>query len=338
MRASRVTTPVLLWVVASCVGCSSSSSGQGWPTADPVVAVDEVNQFPENVSGLAYEASPAGDRLWAVRNQLGAIFRLTFDGATWNANGDDVWGTGRLLRFPNGSGDPDAEGITLAEVDSPAVYVSVERENFASVPRLSVLRFDTSATGSTLVATHEWNLTGDLPPAPENLGLEGIAWIPDAFLVGNGLFDENAGARYDPARYPDHGTGLFLVGMEANGLVLAYALDHVSAGFHRVASFGTGQNAVMDLAFDRDVGVLWAYCDVTCGNRATVLALGASGHFEIQHVFDAPATLPSSENEGIAIAPESTCVEGRKGFFWADDAATGGHAIRRGTIPCGPLP
>ena len=200
-----------------------------------------------------------------------------------------------------------------------------------------MLRFDTSAPDAVLVATHEWNLTADFPSASSNAGLEGIAWIPDAFLVANGFFDEEAGAAYAPARYPDHGTGLFFVGMEGNGLVFAYALNHATGAFRRLSSFATGLDAVMDLAFNRDVGVLWAYCDVVCGNRATVLGLGASGRFEMQQVFEAPKTLPDSENEGIAIAPESACADGRKSFYWSDDAATGGHAIRRGTIPCGRL-
>ena len=93
----------------------------------------------------------------------------------------------------------------------------------------------------------------------------------------------------------------------------------------------------MDLDFDRDVGKLWAYCDNTCGNRASVLRVGASGRFQLQRVYSRPATLPDSNNEGIAIAPESECVAGRKSFFWADDSNFGAHALRRGSIVCGAL-
>ena len=93
----------------------------------------------------------------------------------------------------------------------------------------------------------------------------------------------------------------------------------------------------MGLDFDRDVGNLWAYCDNTCGNHASVLRL-STGRFGAAVLFDRPATLPNSNNEGIAIAPESECVSGRKSFFWSDDSNFGGHAIYRGSIPCGPLP
>ncbi len=74
---------------------------------------------------------------------------------------------------------------------------------------MSVLRYDYyGTTGTTLTATHEWNLTADLPAAAANDGLEGITWIPDSYLRRRtGFFDEAANAVYDPERYPDHGTG-----------------------------------------------------------------------------------------------------------------------------------
>ena len=51
-----------------------------------------------------------------------------------------------------------------------------------------------------------------------------------------------------------------------------------------------------------------------------------------------PATLPDSNFEGIAFQPESECAQGKKNFFWTDDDAASGHALYRGTIPCGLLP
>lgn len=76
------------------------------------------------------------------------------------------------------------------------MYVASERNNSAnSVSRNSILRFDASAAGSTLTATHEWNLTADLPAVGANLGIEAITWIPDSMLVANGFYDESRGAR-----------------------------------------------------------------------------------------------------------------------------------------------
>jgi hypothetical protein len=155
--------------------------------------------------------------------------------------------------------------------------------------------------------------------------------------------DESTGQAYQPAAYPDHAGGLFLVGVEANGMIYAYALDHAAGGFHRVATIASGQVAIMDLAFDRDNGALWTYCDNTCGNRATVLDVDTVptsttfGRFKVKRAFERPSGLPNANNEGITLAPESECVGGVKSFFWSDDDQTDGHAIRQGAVQCGSL-
>jgi len=126
------------------------------------------------------------------------------------------------------------------------------------------------------------------------------------------------------------------VGLEANGVIYAYALDHAAGSFHRVATIASGQIAIMDLAFDRDNGALWAWCDNTCGNRATVLDVDTDpmsatfGRFKIKRAFERPSTLPNANNEGISFASESECVGGVKSFFWSDDDQTDGHAIPAG--------
>jgi Lamin Tail Domain len=315
-----------------------------WPGTNDVVIVDQVGQFSGNLSGLSYDpaTSAAPAVLWAVQNGPSMLYRLLWNGTTWDSTSTGDWVAGKALHYPDGTGAPDSEGVTKAEADVAAVYVSTERDNnLNTVSRLSVLRFDTDAPGPALTPTHEWNLTADLPVAGPNLGLEAITWIPDGFLRSGGFLDESTGQPYDPARYPNHGTGIFFVGLEANGSVYGYALDHVGGGFQRVATFPGGQVSIMDLSFDREVGYLWAYCDNTCGNRSAVLQIDGDprsltyGHFGVSRLFDRPSTLPDLNNEGIAIAPESECSDGLKAFFWTDDGATGGNSLRRGAIPCG---
>ena len=320
-------------------GGSQVVTVQSWPTSDAVVTVDSMNQFSNNLSDLVYQppAAGVGDVLWGVQNDPSTLYCLLWNGTTWSAMTNDGWDYGKLLHYPTGLGAPDAEGMARAELSSTAVYVASERDNDAgSVSRMSVLRYDFSGTTTELTATNEWNLTTDLPTSPPNNGIEGITWIPDSYLIANRFFDEAANAVYAPSLYPDHGTGLFFVGHEA-GSIYAFALDQSAGTFRRVATIASGQAAVMSLYFDRDVGNLWTYCDNTCGNRASVLRI-SSGHFVVQYLYDHPTTLPNSNMEGIAIAPESECVGGRKGFFWSDDDDYGGHAIYRGSIPCGPLP
>jgi hypothetical protein len=280
--------------------------------------------------------------LWGVQNSPATLYRLLWNGTTWASSSTASWNAGKSIHYPDGTGTPDSEGVTRAERNTPAIYVSTERNGDAgTVSRLSVLRFDTGTAGASLNATNEWNLTADLPVSDANLGLEAITWIPDIFLVGAGFVDESTGQLYDPARYANHGTGIFFVGLESNGGIYAYALDHVAGAYHRVAMFPGGQASIMDLSFDRDVGYLWGYCDNTCGNRAAVFEIDGNeasptqGHFVLRRMFDHPSTLPNANNEGIAIAPESECANGQKAFYWADDSATGGNSIRRDSIPCG---
>jgi hypothetical protein len=295
-----------------------------------VVTVDGTAVFGGNLSGLFHEAG-APDALWAVRNGPSTLYRLLWDGTIWSPD------TSRTLRYPDGTGTPDAEDVAKAEAGSSAIYVATERDNdVGAVSRPSILRFDTSQPGGELVATHEWNLVSDLPVVGANLGLEAITWIPDSFLVAHGFFDAAAGHAYDPAQYPGHGSGLFFVGLEANGVNYAYALDHVGGGFTRIATIASGDPSSKALAFDRDTGYLWAHCGTACGNQTSVLALDAAlGTFKLVRQLARPSTMPNLANEGIGFAPESQCTAGFRSYFWADDGETGGHSIRRDSIPCG---
>ncbi len=315
-----------------------------WPGTDTVITVDDAGAFPSNLSGLSYQPATATDPavLWGIQNGPSKLYRLLWNGTTWESDPTNDWGAGKTIHYLDGTGDPDSEGVSKAELADTSMYVSTERDNDNNqVNRFSVLRYDTTASGTDLTALNEWQLTADLPAMGINLGLEAITYVPDTALVAGGFFDEAKNAPYDPASYPDHGTGLFFVGLESNGVIYGYALNHADNTFTRVATFASGQVSIMDLSYDRDVGYLWAQCDDTCGNKATVFTLDATagsptaGHFQVGRVFDRPDSLPNSNNEGIAIAPESECVAGQKHFFWADDAALDMHAIRRGSIPCG---
>lgn len=305
---------------------------EAWPGADATITVDQADELGGNLSDLFYERGAGGapDTLWVVQNGPSRLYRLAMGSGLWRPTATFA------LRFPDGSGDVDAEGVTRAELGSTSIYVAGERDNAVpEVSRLSVLRYDTAATGTTLAASQEWDLTGDLPEVYANAGFEALTWVPDSFLVASGFVDETTGLAYRPAQYPDHGTGLFFVGLEADGQVYVYALDHRDGAFTRIATFDSGHPAIMSLAFDRDVGYLWSQCDNGCDNRLAVLAVDPRGRFAPRGEFERPTTLANLNNEGIAFAPEDRCVDGRRAFFWADDGNTDGHALRADTIPCG---
>jgi uncharacterized protein (TIGR03437 family) len=321
--------------------CAGDVSFAPWPGAATVENAGPVGVFNGNLSGLIYEPSggPTPGVIWAARNGPGSLFRLTFNGTIWTPDTANSWATGKQLRYPNGSGDPDAEGVTLAGNSSNGgLFVSTERDNSVSgVSRLSILRFDPAATGAVLTATHEWNLTADLPAAGPNLGLEAITWVPDSYLTSRNFFDESKNRTYNPADYPNHGSGIFFVGVEASGIVYAYALDQAGTNFTRLATIPTGLAGVMDLQFDRDQNDLWAVCDDTCQGRSVVFRIDSTGKFTAARRFERPTGMPNLNNEGFAIAPAALCTANGKPVFWADDGETGGHAIRRGTLNCSPL-
>lgn len=317
-----------------------------WPESAPVEVVDASNTWTSNLSGLSYQPATETEPgvLWATVNGPGTLYRLSFDGSSYAPDTANDWGSGKALRYADGTGNPDTESVTTAAWDAPFIYAVAERNNDAStVSRITILRYDSSAAGTTLTATHEWDLTADLPVVGANLGAEAITFVPDDFLVENGFRDQSTNDAYDPASYRDHGGGLFFVGIESMGGIYAYALDHTDSSFVRVAVLESGQPGVMALEFDRDRGYLWATCDDTCGNLANVLTIDRApsspsfGGFIVRRTFERPASLPNVNNEGFAIAPETECVRGQKSVFWSDDNNTGGHSLRRGSLPCGNL-
>jgi hypothetical protein len=343
--AFTTTGTVTKGAVNDCGGPPPPPALPAWPGANAVTTVDGENALGMNVSDLFYEAGAAaggGDVIWAVRNAPSQLYRLVWNGAIWTPETGTGWELGKLLRYPSGLGDPDAEGVTRAEPGSTAIYVATERDNLVSgVSRLAILRFDPTVPGATLSATHEWNLTADLPAVGPNVGLEAITWIPDDVLTATGFFDEAKGHAYAPGEYADHGSGLFFVGMESSGIIYAYALDHATGGFTRIATIASGNPAVMSVWYDRDVGYLWAHCDDTCGNVDGILTVDTAaasptrGRFVVRKQYARPTTLANGNNEGITIAPASQCIAGQRRFYWTDDSATGGHTLRADSVPCG---
>ncbi len=323
-------------------GGDSGLSRKAWPGADKTVTVDGSGVFSGNLSGLFYEAgaTTGASVIWAVRNGPSTLYRLTWNGTIWTPDTVGGWGAGKSLSFPSGAGAPDAEDLTKAELASPMIYVGSERDG-SGPSRPSVLLYDTSAAGTKLVATREWNLTSDLPGLGANLGIEAIAFLPDAYLTSRSFYDERAAKAYDPATYPNHGGGLFMVGIENDGKLYVYALDHVGGSAQRLAVVPSGFPSIMSLMLDRDLGGLYAYCDNNCGNRLNILEIDTAagsptrGKFVVRAMFDKPSTMPNLNNEGITFAPESECASGQRSFFFADDGESGGHAIRRDSIPCG---
>lgn len=347
LRLRPVAGVVLLASVALFQGCTTPAPGGRagpagalpatvpWPGPAAVEPAGVAGFFGGNLSGLSYQG--AGDDgpavLWAVRNGPSTLFRLVAEGSLWVADTTQGWGNGKTLRYPDGTGEPDAEGVTAV---GNALYVASERNDArGGVSRNSILRFEVGGADETLVATHEWDLTARIPPTGPNLGIEAITFVPDSFLVASGFVDQGTGRGYDPSAHPRSSGGVFLVGVEATGTVHAFVLDH-GGGSTGVADIESGFPSVMALDFDRDEGVLRAVCDDGCDGRHALLEVDpGSGRFIVTRVVERPRSMPNLNNEGFAVAPRRECTGGVRPVYWADDGEAGGHSLRRGWLTCG---
>lgn len=321
--------------VNSCPGLDT----RAWPGSPTVRTVDLAETFNQDASGLAFDPADPGV-LWVAQNKAGTLNKLVQAGDGYVRAAD--WPTGRNPKYHDGTGSPDTEGITFGP--DGAVYLAAERDNEVSgVSKNTVLRYE---PGTSMNATDEWALNGLLPSLGANLGLEGVTWIPDGVLVAGGLKDQSTTQAYDPAHYPAHGTGLYVVAVEGTGLLYVLALDQTAAvqeSAHLVATIdpqlktNAGPPGVMDVVWDPETARLWAVCDDSCDGTTVNLGL-ADGTWSITAAYDRPAGMPNLNNEGFALAPQSTCAGGAKTVLWSDDGDTDGHSLRAGTFPCAVLP
>ena len=340
MKLSRAVDLTLVSLVLAMTGLTATSAAVApapdpWPGGAAVSTVDQPNQLGQNLSGLYYEATGGPDTIWAVKNGPSVLHKLVESGGQWVPE-PGAWATGKTLTFPSGTGAPDSEGVTLTDAGAAGgVFVSSEEDNATAPPRASrneILRYDVAAAGATLVATGAWNLTADLPPVGANSGIEAITWVPDSWLTSRGFLDQSTGLAYDPQSYPNHGNGLFLVGLEGGGGVYAYALDLNGSTFTRVATVASGFVAVMELAWDPQSSLVWAVCDNGCQGRSATLDI-VSGAFDVSAVYERPGTMPNVNNEGFTIAPAAACVGGLKPAFWAEDENSP-NVLRTGSLNC----
>ena len=321
--------------------CPGLQTEPWWGSATVSVS-DDAATFPADASGVTFDPSdPSGKTLWVAQNKVGTLWKLTKDGATWKpASG---WTGGRNPRYADGTGAPDTEGVALGT--DGAVYLASERNNDVSgVSKNTILRYQPTVSMS---ATDEWDLNPLLPALGANLGLEGVTFIPDSVLTADGFVDQSTGTAYDPSDYPGHGSTLAVVAVEGTGLLYVVALEQTAAvqeTAHLVATIdpelltNAGPAGAMDVSWDPETQRLWALCDDSCDGTTVALELDDTGGFTIAAAYDRPVGMPNLNNEGLALAPQSACVAGRKEAVWSDDGDTDGHSLRSGTVPCTVLP
>jgi hypothetical protein len=347
--------------------------GQADTTADNV-------DLGQNMSGLFYVpgSTPAQDYMWGIQNgsstlsganpgDSGSLYKLVQDGSgNWGpATG---WEKGVPVRYlDNATGEVDAEGVTAV---GGQVFVTSERDNTNDlVSKIAVIQVDPTAithsghaagdADGDLLATHEWDLGQELGPLdgntqanPEtgldpnnpgdaNLGLEGVAFVPDSYLVKAGFVDQSTGKAYDPADYPKHVEGgVFFAALEKTGKLYAYVFNSDNT-FHRVATVNTGFPTIMDVTWDPSQDALWATCDNSCQGESSILKVDTmtgsptQGTFQVAQVNERPTGATQNlNNEGFTVQPASECASGSRSAWWSDDTDDGGHWLRTAQVDC----
>ncbi|MCT1999147.1 lamin tail domain-containing protein [Brachybacterium muris] len=283
------------------------------PTTGDARVTDQAGEWAEDLSGLDLQILEDGQQiLWASNNDAGQVSRLVrAEDGTWVQS--EGWPTGgKPSRFPDGTGTPDAEGIS-AGADG-AVYISVELYNDAGgTNRNAVLRLDPVAAGDELVAKTEWDLTALLPATGANAGLEAIEVVPVSAMTHLGEVPAGAEA-------------YTFVALEATGDVYAVALLPDGQA-HLVATMETPLVGVMALDYDPGLNRLWAFCDEVCDGESVQFELSAATVEASARIARAEG-LPNVANEGVAVAPAGTCTDGALEAWFADDADTDGHSLR----------
>ncbi|WP_167736786.1 lamin tail domain-containing protein [Nocardioides sp. 1609] len=335
-QVSYIETPSATWGAANL--CPTLAAGT-WPGGTEVTVADaDTDLFTDidspqggtngegDVSGVTF--AEGGDVLWAVMNK-GRLFKLKRTVAGTYDSYDPAWEGGVPLAFADGDGQPDSEGVTVGP--DGALYITSERDNERNKSGSSnvVLRYDVSTvTASTgeLSATHQWDVHPFVPTG-SNLGLEGIAYVPDSFLVDSGWTVD--GRAYAAADQPT--PGLFATAVEGTGELHFFSLATAAAPVE-VKVESSGFPFSMDVAYDADRQQLWTLCDDTCGGVYHVLKVDGSGDLAVTASYNRPAGMPNLNNEGMAIAPLSTAAAGAVAVIWADDGDTDGYSLRAGTL------
>lgn len=325
---SYVETPTATWGEANL--CPTLST-QAWPGPATISIVDAADAFTDldandegDVSGATFDPRDPSV-LWVTMNK-GRLFKMHKVDGLYQAFPE--WDGGLPVRFTDGGGELDAEGVAVGP--DGAIYLTSERDNgrAKSISANKIARFDVSGvtTATTeLVATHQWDVNAQVTTGT-NLGLEGIAYVPDEFLVEAGW--KVNGQAYQAA---DHATpGLFVTAVEATGDLHFFSLVTGAAPVE-VKVEKSGFPWSMDVAFDADRKALWALCDDSCGGVYNYLTV-QNGDFAVTHSYARPGDMPNLNNEGMAIAPWSTAVEGKVEVVWTDDGDTDGYSLRAGQL------
>lgn len=252
---------------------------------------------------------------YVVNNGTGTLYVLAHDRAAGTYSIARTF----VLKYPDGSGLPDSEGVTVGP--DGVIYVATERNNAASsTSRPSILRFvlPTDRDSGTLDATDEYSLAALTGQIGANAGLEAIEYLPEAF------------------------GGAFAVGVEGTGKVHFVQLG-AGGAVTEMQAYTSPFTGVMALDYDEARGALRVLCDEVCEGRSLEMTFNGTEFVTDGTLYARPAGMPNLANEGFASHRETVeCTVGgatgtaeRVRFLWADDAAADGAGLRAAVSDAG---
>lgn len=142
------------------------------------------------------------------------------------------------------------EGITQVNLNADEFYTI--DENYYEIRKYSHTPGFTSAT-----LVNSWNILSlpSIMTNTGNTGPEGIAFVPDSFLIAAGFISERTGQPYTSVNGMG---GLLFIAHQNLGQIWVFDVNpNVSNNFSYVGRYFTNKSESCDLAFDRSTGLMY---------------------------------------------------------------------------------
>lgn len=194
------------------------------------------------------------------------------------------------------------EGITQVNLTANEFY-TIDEDNY------QIRKYNHQANYSGLTMVNSWNIL--LPPSTMtntgNTGPEGIAFVPDSFLIAKGFISQLTGTVYSSTKGMG---GLIFVAHQNQGYIWVFDVNpNISNDFAFVGKYKTNQSESCDLAFDPSTALLYILHNIS-GNKLEVTdlstALLAGNERKFSTIAEYNVSNPSGNVnvEGFAITPK----------------------------------
>jgi hypothetical protein len=208
------------------------------------------------------------------------------------------------------------EGITQADLNTNEYY-TIDENNY------QVRKYKFSNGFNTITLSNSWDITALPSPMTNtaNTGPEGIAFIPDSFLIVSGFISQTTGLPYSSVKGMG---GLIFIAHQNQGYVWVFDINPtVNNDFAFVGKYKTNRSESCELSFDRSTGLLYILHNIN-GNILEVTDLtsfhyGISDRkFTLKHEYFISNPSGNVNVEGFAISSKCTDTSGVKVFLCRD--------------------